>query len=168
MTSGASQMLLMVKNAPANVWSLGQEDPLEEGGAIHSSILAWRIPLDRGAWQATVHRITHSQTWLKRAHMQWLAILSIFSCACWQFAYLLKRREMSVQILCPFFICLFIVESWMIYAKSPNLARPDWVSSIVKWESWIWSLRSPQLSCYLICGTSVTLLRFCSPDCRVD
>ena len=32
---------------------------------------------------------------------------------------------MSVQILCPFFICLFIVESWMIYAKSPNLARPD-------------------------------------------
>ena len=26
------------------IWSLGQEDPLEEGMAIHSSILAWRIP----------------------------------------------------------------------------------------------------------------------------
>ena len=26
------------------VWSLGQEDPLEEGMATHSSILAWRIP----------------------------------------------------------------------------------------------------------------------------
>ena len=37
------------------VQSLHQEDPLEEGMATHSSILAWRIPMDRGAWQATVH-----------------------------------------------------------------------------------------------------------------
>ena len=38
----------MVKNLPAmqEMWvqSLGQEDPLEEGMATHSSILAWRIP----------------------------------------------------------------------------------------------------------------------------
>ena len=39
---------------------LGWEDPLEEGVATHSSILAWRIPMDRGAWQATVHRVTKS------------------------------------------------------------------------------------------------------------
>ena len=44
-------MALVVKNLPANagdlrdaVGSLGQEDPLEEGMATHSSILAWRIP----------------------------------------------------------------------------------------------------------------------------
>ena len=37
------------------VWYLGQEDPLEEGMATHSSILAWRIPAGRGAWWATVH-----------------------------------------------------------------------------------------------------------------
>ena len=41
----------MVKNPPAmqetRVQSLGWEDPLEEGIAIHSSILAWRIPMDR-------------------------------------------------------------------------------------------------------------------------
>ena len=36
------------------VQSLGQEGPLEEGMATHCSILAWRIPMDRGAWQATV------------------------------------------------------------------------------------------------------------------
>ena len=48
------------------VQSLGQEDPLEEGMATHSSILAWRIPMDRGAWLATVHRVTKSQTQLKR------------------------------------------------------------------------------------------------------
>ena len=48
----------MVKNLPAmqetRVQSLGQEDPLEEGMATHSSILAWRIPMDRGAWWAIV------------------------------------------------------------------------------------------------------------------
>ena len=44
-------MVLVVKNLPANAgdietWagSLGQEDPLEEGMATHSTILAWRIP----------------------------------------------------------------------------------------------------------------------------
>ena len=33
------------------VQSLGWEDPLEEGMATHSNILAWRMPMDRGAWQ---------------------------------------------------------------------------------------------------------------------
>ena len=37
------------------VQSLDQEDPLEKEMATHSRILAWRIPVDRGAWQATVH-----------------------------------------------------------------------------------------------------------------
>ena len=45
--------------------SLGWEDPLEESMATYSSILAWKIPMDRGAWQASVHRVTKSQTSLK-------------------------------------------------------------------------------------------------------
>ena len=58
----------LVKN-PSAMWetwvqSLGWEDPLEEGMATHSSILAWRIPIDRGAWQATVHGVVTSQTGL--------------------------------------------------------------------------------------------------------
>ena len=56
----------MVKNLPTvkETWvrSLGQKDPLEEGMTTHSSILAWRIPMDRGAWWAIVHRITKSRT----------------------------------------------------------------------------------------------------------
>ena len=48
------------------IQSLGREDPLEEGMASHSSILAWRIRMDRGAWWATVHGISKSQTQLKR------------------------------------------------------------------------------------------------------
>ena len=55
-------MTQMVKNPPAmrETWvqSPGQNDPLEGGLAIHSSILAWRIPMDRGAWRATVHGVT--------------------------------------------------------------------------------------------------------------
>ena len=38
--------------------------------ATHSSILAWRIPRDRGAWWATVHRVPKSQTQLKQLSMQ--------------------------------------------------------------------------------------------------
>ena len=66
-------MVQMVKNLPAmqepRVQSLGQEDPLEEGMATHSSILAWRIPMDRGPWWATVHRVAQSRTRLKRLSM---------------------------------------------------------------------------------------------------
>ena len=43
------------------VWSLGQEDPLEEGMATHSSILPGESH-DRGAWRTTVHRVAKSQT----------------------------------------------------------------------------------------------------------
>ena len=39
------------------VQSLGWEDPLEKEITTHSSILAWRIPMDRGAWRATVHGV---------------------------------------------------------------------------------------------------------------
>ena len=58
----------MVKNSPAmqesRVQSLGREDPLEKGMATHSGILAWRIPMDRGAWWAAVHGVTKSRTGL--------------------------------------------------------------------------------------------------------
>ena len=42
--------------------SLGWEDPLEEEMVTHSSVLAWRILMDRGAWQAPVHRVTQGRT----------------------------------------------------------------------------------------------------------
>ena len=57
--SWGSLVAQTIKNLSAmqQTWvpSLGWEDPLEEGMATHSSILAWRIPRDRGAWWATVH-----------------------------------------------------------------------------------------------------------------
>ena len=59
MTIIASLVAHTVQNPPVmwETWvqSLGWEDPLEKGMATHSSIFAWRIPVDRGAWRATVH-----------------------------------------------------------------------------------------------------------------
>ena len=48
---------------------LGWEDPLEEGMATHSSILVWRIPKDRGTWQAIVHGVAKSWTRLEKLSM---------------------------------------------------------------------------------------------------
>ena len=56
----------MIKNLPAmwETWvrSLSWEDPMEEGKATHSYILAWRLPMDRGAWRATIHGVEKSRT----------------------------------------------------------------------------------------------------------
>ena len=46
--------------------SLFREDLVEEGMVNHSSILAWEIPMDRGAWWATVHSVAKSWTQLKQ------------------------------------------------------------------------------------------------------
>jgi len=91
-----------VKNPPVMtvtwVRSLGWEDPLEEGMATHSSILAWRIPMDRGAWWATVHgMVAKSQTRLSTAHRK-LSILADFQ---------LNVRVVEHSILIEFyFVCI--------------------------------------------------------------
>ena len=66
--SWASLVAQMVKNLPAmrETWiqSLGWENPLEKGMATYSSILAWGIPMGRGAWWAPVHGVSKSWTQL--------------------------------------------------------------------------------------------------------
>ena len=63
-----SSVAQLVKNLPEMhetlVQFLGWEDPLEEGMATQSSILAWRIPMDRGALQVAVYG-SQSRTRLK-------------------------------------------------------------------------------------------------------
>ena len=64
--SWASLVAQFIKNLPA-VWEtwvqfLGWEDPLEKGMATSSNILAWKIPMDRGAWQAAVYGVANSRT----------------------------------------------------------------------------------------------------------
>ena len=61
----ASFVAQLVQNLPAvqetRVGFPGWEDPLEKEMATHSSILAWKNLMDRGAWWAAVHGVTKSR-----------------------------------------------------------------------------------------------------------
>ena len=63
---GLSPVAQLIESLPAvqetQVPSRGREDPLEKEMTTHSSILAWRNPMDRGAWWATVQGVTKSWT----------------------------------------------------------------------------------------------------------
>ena len=65
-------MALVVKNLPANVGDVKDAGSIpglgRSSGGGHGNplqYLAWRMPMDRGAWRATVHRVTHSRMQLK-------------------------------------------------------------------------------------------------------
>ena len=59
-------MVLVVKTPPANAGDVRFEHLIPElersPGGSHSSILAWRIPMDTGVWRAAVHGVANSQT----------------------------------------------------------------------------------------------------------
>ena len=80
------------------VRSLGWEDPLEKEMAIHSRIIAWKNPMDRGAWQATVHGVTKSRTGLSNftsLHFNQLSGQEIFNT---NLPYTTIRGEENTQI----------------------------------------------------------------------
>ena len=87
----------MVKSLPAmqKTWvrSLGWEDPLEKGMATHSSIVASRIPMDRGAWLATILRVPESRTQLSRL------TLSLYSVSSWVICGTSHRLQVYQQKL---------------------------------------------------------------------
>ena len=64
--SGKEPTCQMQETKEIQVWSLGLEDTLEKEMASHSIILGLESPMDREAWQATIHVITKSQTRLKQ------------------------------------------------------------------------------------------------------
>ena len=75
-------MAQSVKNLPAmwETWilSLGWEDHLKEGMDTHSSILAWRIPMDRGAWQVPQGHKESEMTVRLRTAQNILPLICIF------------------------------------------------------------------------------------------
>ena len=125
----------MQETQETEVWSLGWEDPLEEGTATHFSILAGESQ-DRGAWQATVHRVAKSRTWLKRLHM-----------------HALQRSGWESL----FFFLLICLQTWSPLFSStpiPSLIRPC--------LSTFSHVRPPKLgSCTDMCRISARLNPFC-------
>ena len=112
--SWASLVVPSVKNLPAMretwVWSLGWEDPLEKGMATHSSILAWRIPMDRGAWRAAVmgsQRVGHSWATFTFFHFVYIQVqlyLFKFFIVCFFFSMMSSKITTRVRLFISFFL----------------------------------------------------------------
>ena len=113
----------MVKNLPAKeesqVWSLGQEDPLEKEMATRSSSLAWEIPwIEKPGGLWTI--VSHSQIWLKQlsTHYYMLNMLPTFYFYCFKdfFLFLMwtifKVFIEFVTILFIFFFFMFWFFGW--------------------------------------------------------
>ena len=82
---GASQVVLVVKNPPANAGNLrdlglipglGRSPGEGHGNPLQCSCL--ESPMDRGAWQTTVHGVAKSQTWLKKVEHLFICLLAIY------------------------------------------------------------------------------------------
>ena len=135
------------------VQSLDWQDAQEKGTAIHSSILAWRILTDRGAWWSTGHRFAKSQTLLKLpskphahfnkvdfrkiSHMKiqncvcvcvWLLLSCVwFFCMCFPSWLFLLTWHKSRSLLCPFHhqTQFYGSKSWMVHP--PGFSLGQWI-----------------------------------------
>ena len=111
--SWASLVAQMVRSPPAVweiwIWSVRWGDPLEEGIATDSSILAWRIPMDRGSWWATVHGITESDLaeGLSTAHSKCIS----YRCVCVPFLLLFTSMVVVCTLFCTSFHLIHLGDS---------------------------------------------------------
>ena len=90
--------------------------------ATHSSILAWRTPMDRGAWRAIVHRLTQSFTWLK-----WLSTHNLE-------IKLFGRRKYCFFVTSIFYLIFPRILEWVAISFSRGSSLPrnwTWVSCVV-------------------------------------
>ena len=146
------------------VLSLDQEDPLEKGMATHS-ILAWRIPMYRGAWWATIHRVTRRQTWLKwlSMHAQNGTKISSLHFIHWHifFKYLVSARN-SAAAAKSLQSCLTLCDP--IDSSPPGSPVPgilqartlDWVAISFS-NAWKWKVKVKSLSRVRLSATPWTV-----------
>ena len=129
----------MVKNLPAmqetGVWSLSPEEPLEKEMATHFIILAWRVPMERGAKQVTVRGVSKSRTWLSAFHSTSLHLEHSNSCLSspirsiiyWSFLTMfwwvsdLGLKRISMQS----FSELTVSDSWFLFLVSEMDPNPE-------------------------------------------
>ena len=121
-------------NRKTSVQSLGWEDPLQECMATHSNILAWRIPLDRGAWQTTGRGVPKSQTWLNNWAHSTHGVIKHSAKRKWVVFSPLRKD-----------IYIYFQPKWSEISSYQTLIWASLVAQLVKnlpamQETWIWSL----------------------------
>ena len=121
------------------VWSLGWEDPLEESLAAHSNILTWRIPMGRGAWQAIVHGVVKSRTWLSDwTELNWTVRTNrliwwdktIHRLNFWTETSWKRKRKLKVKVKSLSRVWLFVTPWIVAYQASPS----PWFSRLKYWS----------------------------------
>ena len=80
--------------------------------ATHSSVLAWKIPMDRGAWRATVQRVANSRTRLS-THMGYLRIKD-HACKTISLQWLAQRNHLingsfQIYLLVKYYRIIYIL-----------------------------------------------------------
>ena len=96
--------------------------------AIHSSILGWRILMDRGAWRATVSKVTKSQTWLKRLSMHahvciYIHIYIFYFWLCWIFSAAQGRLFLYCGEQGLLFIAVWLLLLWSTGFRAHRLQQ---------------------------------------------
>ena len=118
------------------VQSLGCEDPLEEGMATHSSILAWRIPWTEEPGGLQCEALQKSWMWLKRlstyAHKTWRRVMPLIRRG--------KTKEVNKRI-CPIWVvvCRQLSSSWVVsdgYLFLSSLCLP-YFGDFIEWRLFI-------------------------------
>ena len=133
------------------VWSLGQEDPLEEEIATHSSMFAWKIPWteEPGGYSPCDHRVGHNWACTHKVNKTWTALLSL----CYSFWYLHACILVSLEekwgresnICCVFATCQTLYLLMILFSVHSILFRVSLVAWLVKnlpvmRDTWVRSL----------------------------
>ena len=132
--SWTSLVAQTLQNPPAMqetwVWSPSSEDPLEKGMATHSSILAWRIHMDREAWWATVHGVAreYGHDWaIKRLSTQTEEMVFCCSSVCFHSKVENSMmRQTDIVFFSPFNL-LYVIES--VHSSSEYFLGTYWSRS---------------------------------------
>ena len=138
------------------VRSLGREDPLEKEMASHFRILAWRIPMDRGAWRVIVHGVAKSQTWLsdKAQHSNciMLYVTGVFPClkVILHFWLLWNSGYIPCAVHC-ILVAYFMSNSLYLLIPNPICPLPftsaHWESEVCSVCMWVYFI----LLCWRVC-----------------
>ena len=137
------------------VWSVGQEDPLEEEMATHSSVLAWRIPwtVEPGGLQCTgSQRVTHFWSNLALAHLE--KDSNKFVLKGLSFTYTENLTLQSQEKL----TCLLLT----LYPYGTCYSLPTFLSVFQHYRCWLFFLIILRVICFIFLLSVALMLCFCS------